>query len=69
MQSIKKNGVEFLSDEEEFTIFWQWPDAVVDNEFEFVDLTAYGIKHRSYSVVICYCLGMFVLYLVGHLTG
>ena len=40
------------TDEQQFTILWQWPEGIIDNEFEFVNLTTNAVKEWCNRVVI-----------------
>ena len=54
--------------EQEFTIFREWPEGIIDYEFELVYLIADGIELRLYDVMIGYCLLVLALYLVSLLA-
>ena len=55
----------FLSDEQQFAVLGQGPEAVIHDEFELVNLIANLVEHRSDSVVIGDCFLVLVRYLVG----
>ena len=58
-----------LSDEQQFAVFGQWPEAVVNNELELVNLVADGIQMGLHGVVVSNGLVVLVLNLVGQLAG
>lgn len=42
-----------LADEQQFSIFWQWPHFIVYHKLKFVDVVAYLIEQWEYGVMIC----------------
>lgn len=55
-----------LSDKQQFPVLGQWPHFIVDHEFKFVDVIAYGIEVGHDSVVVGYGFGALVFDLVGY---
>ena len=58
-----------LSDEQQLSIFWQWPQSIVNNQFELIDLIADLVELRLYIIVISDSLLVLVLNLVGKLAS
>ena len=64
---MPKNG--YLSYKQQFAIFWQWPEAVVDDELQLVNLVTDLVELRLNLVVVGDGLLVLVADLVGELTG
>ena len=58
-----------LSDEQQFPVLRQWPESVVDDQFQLVDLVTDLIELRLHLVVVGNGLVVLVLNLVGEFTG
>ena len=58
-----------LSDEQQLAVLRQWPEAVVDDQFELVDLVTNLVELRLYLVVVGDGLLVLVVDLIGELTG
>ena len=58
-----------LPDEQQFAILGQWPETVVDDELQFVNLIANLVEHWSNGVVVGNGFLVLVANLVGYLTG
>ena len=58
-----------LPDEQQFAVLGQWPEAVVNDEFELVYLVANLVEHRGDGVVVGDGFLVLVCNLVGNLAG